>query len=139
MVLNLKHFTQILIRSYKRFQLLRIPHRLIVRYRRYWLKRKPTTKEQTMMAICDNLYIKYEFQKIIYPYIVDFYIPSVHVIFEIDGGVHKDRAEYDDKRSYQLTRKGYALYRLLNDDVTIWTVRQILENEAKTPTAQIPK
>jgi len=92
-----------------------------------------------MMAICDNLYIKYEFQKIIYPYIVDFYIPSLHVIFEIDGGVHKDRAEYDDKRSYQLTRKGYALYRLLNDDVTIWTVRQILENEAKTPTAQIPK
>ena len=42
-------------------------------------------------------------QKIIGNYIVDFYCTNCHVVIEVDGSSHNDRAEYDHEREEFLT------------------------------------
>ncbi|MDQ7009074.1 MAG: DUF559 domain-containing protein [Candidatus Gracilibacteria bacterium] len=53
-------------------------------------------------------------QKIIDNYIVDFYIPDLKLVIEIDGSIHDKRKEYDKIRTEIL--KGYGLkeIRILN-------------------------
>lgn len=93
--------------------------------------RKKLIKERTEE---ENLYGKYlyknkfkfKFQHIIYTtdpehpyYIVDFYLPVLNLIVEIDGGYHNnpDQIQKDKHRSFVLRMMGYHLIRITNDEV----------------------
>lgn len=51
-------------------------------------------------------------------YIVDFCAPRQKLIIELDGSQHLDREKQDEERTSFLTRKGYHILRLWNNDVT---------------------
>ena len=58
-------------------------------------------------------------QRSIGPYIVDFFIPSLNLIIELDGGYHftKDQIIKDRKRDSHLSTLGYLVVRITNDQV----------------------
>lgn len=68
------------------------------------------------------------------PYFADFCCTSLKIVIELDGGQHADRAEYDAARTAFLERKGFAVIRFWNNDVTegldgvceqiTWLIRQ---------------
>lgn len=50
-------------------------------------------------------------------YIVDFYIPKLKLVFEIDGDSHKYQTRYDQQRTNYLESRGIKVYRISNHDV----------------------
>jgi very-short-patch-repair endonuclease len=88
------------------------------------LIKNQTPAEKKFKALLKSLKIEYEFQKIIYTttkfYIVDFYIPSSKIVFEIDGEYHdtKEQKSRDKERTEILkSNKIVELYRFTNKDV----------------------
>ncbi|MDD4901424.1 MAG: DUF559 domain-containing protein [Patescibacteria group bacterium] len=56
-------------------------------------------------------------QKPIGNYIVDFYLPQIKIVIEVDGETHLRDIGYDDKRTKELERLGLKVIRFWNDDV----------------------
>jgi very-short-patch-repair endonuclease len=56
--------------------------------------------------------INFNRQKIIGNYIVDFYVPSLSLVVEIDGSSHNYKEEYDFKREEFLKSLGLIVYRI---------------------------
>lgn len=81
------------------------------------------------------------------PYFADFCCTSLNIVIELDGGQHAERADYDAARTAFLERKGYAVIRFWNNDVTEgldgvcdqvkWLIRQ-RQFEQQNPTAPLP-
>ena len=63
--------------------------------------------------------IQWNRQKVIGPYIVDFYCKRAKLIIELDGSQHYDpeTAAYDRQRTAYLNSLGYAVLRFSNTDV----------------------
>ncbi|WP_374385124.1 endonuclease domain-containing protein [Dongia sp.] len=51
------------------------------------------------------------------PYVVDFFCPAAKLIIELDGGQHADRIEHDQRRTDYLTRAGYRVLRVWNNEL----------------------
>ena len=60
-------------------------------------------------------------QKVIGPYIVDFYIASAKLIIELDGSQHYEEAgiAYDQERDRYLSDLGLRVLRFTNSDVNL--------------------
>ena len=56
-------------------------------------------------------------QKIIDNYIVDFYIPKINLVIEIDWEIHNERKEYDLERTKILEQYGLKEIRFSNYDI----------------------
>jgi len=50
-------------------------------------------------------------------YIVDFYCHELKLIIEIDGGIHDEQEQYDQRRENWLKRNGYHILRFKNENV----------------------
>ena len=63
--------------------------------------------------------IQWNRQKVIGPYIVDFYCKRAKLIVELDGSQHyeQEAAAYDEKRTAYLESLGYFVLRFTNTDV----------------------
>lgn len=61
--------------------------------------------------------IKFHFQYIIAPFIIDFLIPSHRLCIELDGSHHKMKRKYDRDRTAYLHTKGYTVIRFWNSEV----------------------
>jgi very-short-patch-repair endonuclease len=48
---------------------------------------------------------------------LDFYVPEVRLVIEVDGGVHDDRRTEDAERTDALARFGATTLRLTNEEV----------------------
>lgn len=93
--------------------------------RRLELLSKSTSAEKAACVILGSMGIRYIRQ---YPirtgrktYYADIYIPSLHLILEIDGTYHytKDQSRLDTNRSAGIRRLGYHICRLSNHDAYI--------------------
>jgi very-short-patch-repair endonuclease len=64
-------------------------------------------------GVFSNRNIKYKEQVIVKPYILDFILEKNGKLidFEVDGCLHRDKIEYDNKRNLYLQNKGYIIYR----------------------------
>ena len=62
--------------------------------------------------------IAVEAQAIVHGWIVDFFIPSVKLVIEIDGGIHDGSAQYqrDQHKNAVLKREGYTVLRFRNTE-----------------------
>lgn len=60
---------------------------------------------------------KFRRQHIIYMFIVDFYCSEARLVIEIDGGIHKSQADYDQYREDVLSAMGYQVLRFTNEEV----------------------
>jgi len=62
--------------------------------------------------------INFNRQKIIGNYIVDFYVPSLSLIIEIDGSSHDGKEEYDLERDNYLKSFGLNIFKIPDIEVT---------------------
>ena len=71
--------------------------------------------------------IDFHRQKIIGNYIVDFYVPSLALVIEIDGNSHNGKEYYDQYREKYLGSLGLTVYRI--EDVSVqYDVVLVMEN-----------
>jgi len=61
--------------------------------------------------------IDFNRQCIIGNYIVDFYIPSLNLVIEIDGSSHDHKGAYDEQRHAFLEEWGLCVYRINDADI----------------------
>ena len=66
-------------------------------------------------------------QKVIGSYIVDFYVPSLALVIEIDGSSHNGKECYDQYREEYLRSLGLTVYRIEDASVK-YDVVLVLEN-----------
>ena len=55
-------------------------------------------------------------QQVIDGFIVDFYCHAVGLVVELDGGVHRQQADYDAERDRVLAARGLRVVRISNED-----------------------
>jgi very-short-patch-repair endonuclease len=61
--------------------------------------------------------LKFRRQQPIGVYVVDFLCPEKKLIVELDGGQHRERADYDQGRDGWLQAEGYTVLRYWNSEV----------------------
>lgn len=76
-----------------------------------YLKDKATKSELKLHKELTDLEIKFKFQHIIEPFIVDFYFPDSKSIVELDGKKFHNKIK-DASRDLYLTNAGYRIYRI---------------------------
>ena len=84
------------------------------------LRREMTKEERHLWYdFLRQLHVSFNRQKVIGPYIVDFYCARAKLILEIDGSQHytEDGEAYDSERTAILESFGYKVLRISNEDV----------------------
>ena len=61
--------------------------------------------------------INFNRQKVIGNYIVDFYVPSLSLVIEIDGWSHDYKEEYDSKRDEFLKSLGLVIFKIPDAEI----------------------
>lgn len=100
-------------------------------------KAKETTSEKIIRQWLENYNIEHTTQKPIYTsdgfYIVDFYLPKINLVVEVDGGYHYtvEQIEYDKQKNEKLLNMGYNILRFSNKDhLKGWnTIKKIIKNK----------
>ena len=81
------------------------------------LAKRATQEEQMLCLALRAAKIKFQFQYVISPCIIDFYIPKSNLCIELDGRFHRGQKSYDADRTNYLTKKGFVVIRFWNSDV----------------------
>lgn len=79
------------------------------------LKSKPTKAETVFQEYLEEWGFKFRTQTIILGYIVDFYLPDLGLIIEVDGHYHTNNKEQDAKRDRILESSGFVVLRIANN------------------------
>ena len=98
------------------------PLRIFLQARRL-RKQEPEPKEAALMKHFQALGVAYEFEKPIGPYIVDFWLPDLQVIVEVDGRAHvriPSVARKDIERDAYFQAKGLRVVRVLPVLLKVW-------------------
>ncbi len=105
------------------------------------LRHQPTVAEKTLWHQLRLATKERDFhfrrQHPIHPYIVDFVCLQLHLIIEVDGLSHDNRAEYDAQRDLYLKKLGYETMRFSHDDVVSnheGVIRMIIDRAEKRMT-----
>ena len=81
--------------------------------------------------------VRWNRQKVIGPYIVDFFCKRAKLIVELDGSQHyePETADYDQKRTVYLNSLGYAVLRFSNTDIktNLSGVCEVIDRAVKKP------
>lgn len=79
--------------------------------------------------------LRFQRQKVIDNYIVDFYCAQARLVVELDGGGHyyKNQLEYDEKRTQVLNKYGLQIIRFCNLDIdnNFYEVCGVIDREVK--------
>jgi len=80
------------------------------------LKKNATKPELAFKTYLEKTYpkLKFEFQFPISPYIVDFYIPALRLIIELDGSSHDNKELYDQNRDKYLEENNFNIIHARN-------------------------
>jgi len=82
-------------------------------------RRQMTPAEQLLWSRLRRNQLGYHFrrQQIIDGFIVDFYCHSAGLVIEIDGLIHEQQADYDERRTEVLARRELSVLRFTNEEV----------------------
>ena len=80
------------------------------------LRNNLTKYEELAVIELNDLSVEYKVQYCIGFYIVDFFIPSKMLVIEIDGKVHDEQKEHDQKRDNWLESIGFNVVRVKNNN-----------------------
>ena len=84
-------------------------------------RKNPTLAEQVLWENIrgEQLGVKALRQYVIGDYIVDFLLPAIDLVIEVDGAYHSERQQMEDDelREQHLNRMGYRVVRFTNDEV----------------------
>ncbi len=88
------------------------------------MRLNPTFHERLFVSKLKEWKIKFVTQKIVYPYIADFYLPQYNLIVEIDGGSHfisgnssNGYTKRDKNRNEVLKSAGFSVLHITNGDI----------------------
>lgn len=84
------------------------------------LKKNPTKAEIIVKEYLSKHKMGVQFQKgffVPFHRIVDFYIPNLKIIIEIDGGYHKETVDKDKKKDSLWSERGITTIRITNEEV----------------------
>ena len=97
------------------------------------LELNPTMAELLVKQYLEEIGISFKFQKgFVKPFhrIVDFYIPNLSTIIEVDGGYHDLIKEKDLQKDYLWKhQRGMKTIRLMNDEVYTGLFKYVLKEE----------
>jgi very-short-patch-repair endonuclease len=65
----------------------------------------------------DQLGVRFRRQHLVGSYIADFFAHAAQLVVEVDGDSHDERREYDEKRTYWMSRRGLSVVRYTNEEV----------------------
>lgn len=85
------------------------------------MRKNPTKAELEFKKRLIDKKIRFRFQQVIQPYIVDFLIGKF--VIEIDGSSHNGKELYDAKRTEYLNKKGYKVIRIYNSEVSTYCLK----------------
>src|SRR3569623_1799045 len=99
------------------------------------LRRTMTAPERTLWTMLkgDQLRLHFRRQHAVGPYILDFFCAEAMLCVEVDGPVHAERVEYDQRRTEWLSAQGIRAVRFSAADVEgrpAWVVARIVEAAA---------
>ena len=83
-------------------------------------RKKPTRTENIFWQKVKNrkfLWYKFRRQKVIWPFILDFYCSELLLWIEFDGLYHNERIDYDTYRDSEIYKKWILVVRFKNEDV----------------------
>jgi very-short-patch-repair endonuclease len=97
------------------------------------LRREQTDAERALFRLRDRRLkgLKFRRQAPVGDYIVDFCCEASRLIIELDGGQHATRSAQDERRSSDLTARGYLVLRFWNHEV-LWNMDGVLGEIAPT-------
>ena len=79
--------------------------------------------------------IRFQRQKVIDNYIVDFYCAKAHIVIELDGGGHytEEQIKYDEQRTRILKKYNIQVIRVCNIDIdnNFYNVCEYIDREVK--------
>lgn len=103
--------------------------------RRRQLRNDQTPSEKILWERLRNkkLGIKFRRQFGVDYYVVDFYAPKIRLAIEIDGPIHRNRAEYDGLRQEEIQGLGITFLRFTAEEVTARTEAVIEAIRTKIP------
>ncbi|MGD0204439.1 MAG: CFI-box-CTERM domain-containing protein [Candidatus Bathyarchaeia archaeon] len=87
------------------------------------MRNNPTRAEAKMYEILYSDVVpnypehKFYRQSVQYPYILDFYCPTLRLGIEVDGDIHDNTEAHDRYRDARLQSKNIQVYRFSNDEV----------------------
>ncbi len=83
--------------------------------------RKNSTKVERifwwMVKTRKFLWYKFRRQKVIWPFILDFYCSELLLWIELDGWYHNNRIDYDRYRDSKISKKWIRVVRFRNEDI----------------------
>ncbi len=106
------------------------------------MRRQPTRSEHALWQVLkmrDIVGFRTKRQAIVGEWIVDFLVPSVRLVVEVDGSVHQGRELADAQRAAGLARLGYSIMRLAAEDVARDPVAAALHVAAEVERLRRPK
>ncbi len=82
--------------------------------RAHAMRHQPTESEAKLWEALrgGKLGVKFKRQVRIGGFIVDFLVPAVKLVVEVDGGSHRGREAADERRDRELARLGYRVVRV---------------------------
>lgn len=84
-------------------------------------RKNPTNVEKTFWysVLKKKKFFWYRFrrQKVIWPFILDFYCPELLLWIELDGWYHNERVDYDTYRDSDIYKKEILVVRFRNEDI----------------------
>lgn len=89
------------------------------------LRKTPTTAEKTFFDRLLDADITFVFQQVFSPYIVDFYLPDINTVIEIDGSSHDMKFAYDSARDAALRARGLKVIHIWNRDVQTFKLSKL--------------
>ncbi|MGC4120430.1 MAG: endonuclease domain-containing protein [Myxococcales bacterium] len=83
------------------------------------MKRNPTPAERLLWTFLAGEQTGHRFQrqKVLFGYIVDFYCRERNIAVELDGPIHEQQEAYDAERTTHLSRWGIRVVRFTNEEV----------------------
>lgn len=83
------------------------------------MRKQPTPAERSMWRLLRRGVLGAHFCRQIRrgPYIVDFCCRQQKIVVEVEGGIHFEQVEYDQRRMLWLEQRGYQVLRFRNEEV----------------------
>lgn len=91
----------------------------LIKYAKELRKNATPWERKLWYYFLKDYFVRFQRQKVIGNYIVDFYCSKARVAIELDGGGHftEDKIKYDNDRMEELKKQGVKVIRFYNIDV----------------------
>jgi very-short-patch-repair endonuclease len=93
------------------------------------LEHRATQAERAFQERLLDAKIGHQFQVVIGPFIVDFWVPKKLLVIELDGGYHwtPERINYDKRRDAFFAKHNIQTIRIPNEEATTFPIQSITD------------